>query len=73
MKVDISGTRNGVEWPRAGGTVELPDNEAAKLCAARIAEPVADEKPVETATVPDDAETRAPRQRKPRAKTSDGE
>lgn len=40
MKVDMSGTRNGVEWPRSGSVVELPDHEGAKLCAAGIATPL---------------------------------
>lgn len=51
MKVRIEGTRNGVRWPEAGGVVDLPDSEAADLCAAGLAEPVATEKP-EKATAP---------------------
>ncbi|MGV4984518.1 hypothetical protein ACVB8X_13940 [Streptomyces sp. NRAIS4] len=58
MKTAVSGSRNGVPWPPRGGTVELPDDEAAGLCASGMAEPVADDE-VETATVPDDAEERA--------------
>jgi hypothetical protein len=42
MKGWISGTRNGVPWPAAGGVVDLPDPEAAKLCASGMAEPVAE-------------------------------
>jgi hypothetical protein len=60
MKADVSGGRNGVEWPRRGGTVDLPKDEALQLCRNGIAEPVdssADE--VETATVPDDSHKRA--------------
>ena len=48
MKFKIQGSRNGVRWPDAGGVVDLPDNEAADLCAAGIAEP-ADEIGVEPA------------------------
>lgn len=41
MKIRIAGSRNGVRWPEAGGEVDLPDNEAADLCAAGLAEPIA--------------------------------
>lgn len=51
MKTRIEGTRNGVRWPEAGGVVDLPDGEAADLCAAGLAEPVVAEKP-EKATAP---------------------
>lgn len=42
MKVSITGTRDGVDWPPAGGEVVLPDGEAAEMCAAGLAEPVAE-------------------------------
>jgi hypothetical protein len=42
LKVDISGTRDGKDWPRRGETMVLPDDEAAALCAADMAEPVAE-------------------------------
>lgn len=48
MKVGISGARNGQDWPRVGGEVDLPDDEAATLCAADMATPVPDDG-VETA------------------------
>jgi hypothetical protein len=38
MIADISGTRNGVDWPQRGGTIDLPDDEAAHLVAAGLAE-----------------------------------
>lgn len=41
MKVKIAGSRNGVRWPPAGTAVDLPDGEAADLCAAGLATPVA--------------------------------
>ena len=37
LKVNISGTRDGVEWPRAGKTVDLPEAEAEHLVAAGLA------------------------------------
>lgn len=43
MKIKIAGSRNGVRWPAAGTTVDLPDNEAADLCAAGLASPVVEE------------------------------
>ncbi len=41
MKVDISGTRQGQEWPPRGSVIDLPDDEAAGYCSAGMAEPVA--------------------------------
>lgn len=43
MKTKITGSRNGVRWPDAGGVKDLPDNEAADLCAAGLAEPIPSE------------------------------
>ena len=52
MKIQLTGTRNGVRWPAPGGEVTLPDNEGADLCAAGLAEPVAEQSQPETATAP---------------------
>ncbi len=41
MKVDISGTRAGQEWPPRGSVIDLPDAEAADYCKSGMAEPVA--------------------------------
>lgn len=64
MKASVSGSRNGVSWPKIGETVDLPDDEAAQLCAARIAEPAGEEEP-EKAVVEDDTEKAAPRRKAP--------
>lgn len=48
MKVAISGLRNGRPWPGIGEVVELPDSTGADMCAAGMADPVA-EKPREKA------------------------
>lgn len=40
MRASLSGTRDGVDWPRAGEQIDLPDVEAADLCAAGVAIPV---------------------------------
>lgn len=37
---DISGTRDGQDWPSRGSTVELPDDEAATLLGNGMAVPV---------------------------------
>jgi hypothetical protein len=61
MRVGISGTRSGVEWPPIGGTLECSADEAAQLCAGGLAIPfVGDD--TEKA-VPEPAEERAPRAR----------
>jgi hypothetical protein len=53
MKIQITGTRDGVRWPSPGGEVELPDHEAMALCANGRAEPVADkDEDVEKAVAP---------------------
>lgn len=38
MKTQIGGYRNGEAWPPAGGTVDVPDHEAADLIANGYAE-----------------------------------
>lgn len=42
MKTKIGGFRNGVEWPPIGGTIDVPDHEAADLVANGYAEPAAE-------------------------------
>lgn len=51
MKLKIQGTRNGVSWPDPGEVVDLPQNEAVKLCDAGYAVPVKEDK-VEKAVAP---------------------
>lgn len=68
LKVQISGTRNGEEWPAPGTVVDLPEDEAATLIAAGLAvepddaEEAAVVQPAEeTATAPgDEATAQAP-------------
>lgn len=36
MLVKVSGSRDGVDWPEPGGSVEVPDVEAAALVAAGL-------------------------------------
>lgn len=33
----ITGTRNGVDWPALGETIDVPDSEAADLIGSRLA------------------------------------
>jgi len=49
LKVTLSGTRDGIEWPPVGGSVDLPEAEAAQMIAAGLASAVAPA-PIETAT-----------------------
>lgn len=39
MKRHITGTRDGVEWPQVGDTIDVPDHEAEDLFWAGHAEP----------------------------------
>ena len=41
MKVQVSGSRDGVRWPEIGEELTVPDAEGADLCAQGYAEPVA--------------------------------
>jgi len=58
MKVDISGTRGGVEWPPRGAVLECGDEEGRYLIHAGMADPVTEFRDAETAVVPK-AEERA--------------
>jgi hypothetical protein len=40
MKVVMSGTRNGANWPLPGEELEVPDEEGANMCANGLAIPV---------------------------------
>lgn len=40
---DISGTRDGQDWPPRGSIVDLPDDEATQLCRGGMAQPVVSE------------------------------
>lgn len=70
MKVELSGTRNGQAWPRRGESVNLPDEEAAQLCASGMAETAkgkvetATPKPAETTGVPEPEVTEPPKPEK---------
>jgi len=65
MKVTISGSRNGEDWPPVGGEIDLPDEEAAHLIAQGLATEPSDQDDeagdLETATAPDGAEKRPAR------------
>jgi hypothetical protein len=49
---EISGTRDGQEWPPRGSVVELPEDEAVQLCDRGMARPVVETEMVEVAVVP---------------------
>lgn len=52
---DITGSRDGRDWPPRGSIVDLPDDEAATLCRQRMARPVAEGELVERAVLADPA------------------
>jgi len=56
MRVGISGSRSGQDWPQPGQILECTEEEGAHLCASGIAVPVVEDD-VETAVAPA-AETR---------------
>lgn len=60
MRVQVSGMRNGAEWPQRGSVIDLPDHEAAQYCASGMAEPVTTFADAETTAAPDHAEKRDP-------------
>ena len=72
MKLWVSGGRgDGSDWPLPGETLDVEDREGAELCAAGIAEPVAEvEQPAETPEEPLETRTEeraAPKAARPRA------
>lgn len=53
MKQQMSGTRDGKDWPAPGEKIDLPADEAVSLLAGGVAEQVEDDgSDVETATAP---------------------
>lgn len=69
MNVSITGTRNGVDWPKAGGVIDIPANEAVDMLNAGLAVAVKDAPVVESATVEPVAErTTVPAKRSRKAK-----
>ena len=62
MLAGISGTRDGVDWPKRGELLTVDSAEAEHLVSARLAEIVDDapaRKPVETAAIDPVVETAA--------------
>ena len=47
MLFEITGTRNGQPWPKRGGLIELPNDEAKRLVAQGLATHI--DAPVEVA------------------------
>lgn len=61
LKVQISGTRNGEEWPAPGTVIALPDDEAATLIANGNAEPADGEETADFAQGDVETATKKPR------------
>lgn len=59
MNYQISGTRDGEYWPRAGETINLPEEEAAQLISQGMASALADDETADADT--SDVETATPR------------
>ena len=65
MMVPLSGTRNGKDWPKVGGVIDLPDDEARGLVSGHVAIVARD---LETADAPVDmVETATSPRRKAKA------
>lgn len=63
LRVSMTGTRNGQDWPPIGSVVDLPDDEAQQMLAVGLA--VLPGEPEAAAVVaPENAATRKPRARK---------
>ncbi|MFB8035878.1 hypothetical protein ACFC5Z_23605 [Streptomyces sp. NPDC056004] len=60
MRVAVSGTRNGEDWPPAGGVIDLPQSEAETLLAIGIATEADEEPAEENAAAPGGEETATP-------------
>lgn len=58
MKTQISGTRNGKDWPAPGGVVDLPEDEAEGLVANGMAVLVEEGKEERAVLPQDDVEVR---------------
>lgn len=48
----VSGTRDGLDWPKPGQTIDLPADEAAQLIANKLARPAKDAPREERADAP---------------------
>jgi hypothetical protein len=57
LRVGLTGTRNGVEWPPRGSEMDLPEQEARDMIHGGLVDPVTMFRDAETA-VPTPAETR---------------
>ena len=58
MGIQVTGTRNGHDWPAPGGTIDIPDDEAQNLINHGDAERV-DAEPLEAAAIAPDEPERA--------------
>lgn len=64
LLVEVSGTRNGQQWPPMGNEIDLPDDEARQMISAQQAVPVTHHRSVETGQAPaGNLETREAKER----------
>lgn len=59
MRVKISGTRDGVDWPEKGTIIDLPDDEARALIVAGLAKEATDADLTSAPDTPSDSDTSA--------------
>jgi hypothetical protein len=64
IRARITGTRDGVEWPKPGELLDVPDEEGAQLCAQGLATPVVATAERATAVEPETAAAPAPKKRR---------
>lgn len=58
MKHQISGTRDGLDWPAPGEEIDLPDDDAAAVLNTGMAEPAGEKKAPEKRPAAGKPETR---------------
>lgn len=57
LLVDLSGMRNGIDWPKRGTVVDLPEDEARSMIRAGMGAESEDDVMIESAVAPEEAET----------------
>lgn len=67
MKANISGTRDGADWPKRGQVLTTSAAEAESLVAAGLAESKPSKAAAETATAPEPETAAAPKPRRRKA------
>lgn len=72
MTADISGSRNGVDWPKRGEVLELPNEEAKDYLNSGLVEAVKGNEEQHAVPADDDVETATPKPSRAMTKKSSG-